>query len=194
MGFGSGDVLTAKAHGQAMLRNLRGLMFKLFYFLKNLAGNISRLVEYAPLVWSHRNWDHGYVLRFNKKLYEDLYRGCYVDGHHVFSWKDARRLRTVIALLDRLDKDSYDDFVDSVLDKKYGPDEFSFEEIPETKDAPGGPYSRMVSSRFDRLGPDKRKVYFTDRKALLQQADKMCQQDLNMLGRYIARYGKKWWD
>lgn len=55
-------------------------IFDLYYKVLSFYKNCKRLIEYAPLVWHHRNWDYGFILRFNKKLHEDLYKGMFIEG------------------------------------------------------------------------------------------------------------------
>jgi len=168
--------------------------FKVYYSIDTFIANIARVLKYAPLIWRHRNWDHGFVLKMNIQLYEDLYKGCYVDGNHIFKKSEARKLRTVINLLKRLSEDNYDEWQYDYLNKKYGESEFYFTKIAGTEDKPGGPYSTMQSTRDDRMTPAQREAYIKERKAMFQLEEYQRKQDLKLLGQYIAKYSQKWWD
>lgn len=163
--------------------------FDVYYKLNSFYNNICRVVEYAPIVWKHRNWDYGFILEFNKKLHEDLYKGVYEKGHHVFTKKDSRRLKTVIALYKRIHDDDYVTWSHDYLEKKYGRNEMVFEPIDDKKG-----YSRLRFSLDEKLTPEQKKCYDRDRKALYKLEEIQRKQDLKLLGEYIAKYSRKWWD
>ncbi len=167
--------------------------FNSYYAICTFFNNCARLIEYAPLVWQHRNWDHGFVLLFNKKLYEDLYKGCYVKGNHIFTRKEARKLKAVISLFDRIQKEEYDAWQHSYMDRKYGKSEIKFVKIPNTEDKPGGPHSTMICTREEAMNKEQRKDYIKDRKRMWKHEDYQKKQDLDLLGKYIAKYSRKWW-
>jgi hypothetical protein len=169
-------------------------LFKTYYAVDTFFANVKRLIEFAPLVWRHRNWDYGFVLKFNIKLHELLYKGIFKDGHHVYTKNDTRKLQTVINLYKRLYEDQYDNWHYDYLDKKYGKSEIYFTKIAGTEDKPGGPYSTMSSTREDRMTQAQKDAYIADRKAIFQFEEYQRKQDLDLLGKYISRYSRKWWD
>jgi hypothetical protein len=145
-------------------------------------------------VWEHRTWDYGFVTKFQIKLYEDLYKGIYEDGHHVFTKGQARKLKTVIELLKRLDADDYSKGSYKYLDQKYGEDDIYFKKIPGTEKRPGGPYSTMGSRREDRLTETQKEQYLKERKRLWKLEEYQETQDLKLLHKIIEKQYKKWWD
>jgi hypothetical protein len=169
-------------------------VFDAYYSFDTFIANCKRLVEYAPLVWKHRNWDYGFIIRFQIKLYENLHKGVYKEGHHVFSKSEERKLLTVIELLKRLEKDDYVSWSSDYLTKKYGEDDFYFKRIPGTEKRPGGPYSTMGSTREDRLDIKRKEAYNKDRKRLWKLEELQEKQDMELLQKYIVKYSKKWWD
>lgn len=167
-------------------------VFDVYYSIRSFISNIRRLIEYAPIVWQHRNWDYGFILRFNAKLHEDLYKGCYVEGHHVYTKSEARRLKAVIALYKRLEDDSYGDWHHDYLEKKYGESDIYFPQV--TDGTTGRTYTTMRNRREDILTPEQQKQYDKDRKRLWALEEYQRKADLELLGKYIAKYSKKWWD
>lgn len=151
-------------------------------------SNIKRLMEYAPLVWKHRNWDHGFILRFNKKLYEDLYIGAITNGRHVVNKSMKRKLRTVINLLDRLEKDEYGDKLFDQLEKKYGKSKIDWIKVDDK------PLYKMVNKRDEALTEEAKKQYKKDIKAIMKHEQYLRKQDLELLGKYITHYSDTWWD
>jgi len=165
-------------------------VFDVYYSICSFVNNCQRLIEYAPLVWRHRNWDYGFVLRFNLKLHEDLYKGCYKEGHHIYTKSEERKLKTVIALYKRLHDDQYDENQQEYLDKKYGKFDFYFPEVTQN----GRTYTTLRSTREDVLTPEQQAAYNKDRKALYKHEEYQRKQDFELLGKYIAKYSRKWWD
>jgi hypothetical protein len=169
-------------------------LFKIYYSIDTFIDNVLRLIEFAPLVWRHRNWDYGFVLKFNVKLHELLYKGIFKDGHHIFTKNDTRKLQTVINLYKRIYEDKYDDWQYDYLDKKYGKSEIYFTKIEGTENKPGGPYSTMGSTREDIMTPEQKAAYISERKKMWKLEEYQKKQDLELLGKYIAKYSNKWWD
>lgn len=165
--------------------------FKVYYSIRSFINNCKRVIEYAPIVWEHRTWDHGFVLRFQVKLYEDLYKGCYEKGHHVYTRNESRKLRTVIGLLKRLQSESYGDWHYDYLEKKYGESDIYFPKVTEPN---GRKYTTMRNRREDNLTPAQQKQYEKDRKRLLELEEYQQKKDFEMLGKYITKYSKRWWD
>lgn len=169
-------------------------VFEFYYSVINFFDSCKRLIEYAPLIWNHRNWDYGFVLKFDKKLYEDLYKGCFVNGNATHSNKEKRRLKVVIALLDRIHKDEYLESHRNYFDRIYGPNNYYFRTVPGTASRPGGPYSTIHSTREDKFTPEQKEQYYKALRRLHKHENYQIKQDLELLGKYISRYSRKWWD
>ena len=169
-------------------------IFQVYYSIRSFFSNVKRLIEYSPIVWNHRNFDYGYVLQFQIKLYENLYNGCYVKGHHVFKKKEALKLRTVINLMKRLHADEYDNQYFNYFDEKYGKTNIYFKKIEGSEDKPGGPWSTMHSTREDKMNDKQKALYISERKRFWKLEEILRKQDLELLGKYITKYSKLWWD
>lgn len=169
-------------------------LFQVYYSISAFISNIRRVIEFAPLAWNHRDWDYGFVLRFNVELHKRLYRGIFDKGHHVYTPKDTRRLKTVIALYERLEKDEYEDYIYDEAERLFGPNDIYFSKIEGTENKPGGPYSRMRSTREDRMSVEEQANYWKYKKAQYAHAEAMRKQDYELLGKMITRYSRKWWD
>lgn len=166
-------------------------LFKAYYSIDTFFANVRRLIEFAPLVWQHRNWDYGFVLRFNLKLHELLYKGVFTDGHHVYTKNDTRKLKTVINLYKRLNEDQYDEWQTDYLEKKYGRSEYYF---PTVTGADGRTYTTLKNRREDSMTEKQKEDYIKDRKEHYKMEEYQRKQDFALLGKYIAKYSAKWWD
>jgi hypothetical protein len=156
--------------------------------------NLKRLIDYAPIVWKHRNWDHGFVLRFQKKLYEDLYKGCFIEGHHRPNKTTMKRLKTIICLLGRLSEDNYGSMNATYLTRRFGEDEIYFNPIKGTENKPGGPYSRLISTREQRLSVKEKALLKKVRQELYELEESQRKADFRLLGEYLAKYNNQFWD
>lgn len=186
------------------MKNLKKKLRSLYYRLANLLDlrthsivfyeNIKRVIKYLPVIWKHRNWDYGYIFRFQQKLHEDLYDGIYTNGHHLSSRKDKRTLKTIINLYKRLYEDNYAKWQYDYYNEKYGPNKMTFEPIAGSEDKPHGPYSRLRFSRDERITPEQKKLYNRDIKRFAEMEVMLRKQDLKMLGELLGRHSKKFWD
>ena len=163
-------------------------MFDFYYFVRNFVANIARLIEYAPVVWRHRNWDYGMLFTFQKKLYQDLYKGCYVNGNHVYKKSQAKKLKTIIGLLERLEADDYCNWQYDYLEKKYGDNDFIFTPIE------GSTCSRLTFSRDERMTKEQKASYIKERAAIWALQEAQEKQDIQLLHKLIEKNYKKFWD
>ena len=162
--------------------------FDVYYSIRGFFQNVARLFEYAPVVWRHRNWDYNRIYAFQKKLYEDLYKGCYVKGSHVFRKSEARKLKTVIGLLGRLEAVEYCDWQYDYFNKKYGKNELKFEPIE------GSTSSKLSFSRDEALSPQRKALYLKERKDMWALEELQRKQDMALLHKLIEKNNRKWWD
>lgn len=169
-------------------------VFDVYYSIRGFLSNIRRVIEFIPFAWRHRDWDYGFVLEFNRMLHERLCKGIFEKGHHVYTPKDVRRLKTVIALYKRLHDDQYEDYIYDEAERLFGPNDIYFSKIEGTENRPGGPYSRMRSTREDRMSPEEQAKYWKYKKAQYAHAEAMRKKDFELLGKMITKYSRKWWD
>ena len=162
-------------------------VFNTYYSIRGFISNVKRLIEYVPLVWQHRIWDYGFVLKFNIKLHEDLYKGCYKEGNHVFTKYQARKLQTVIGLYKRLHDDEYGSLWESYLEKRYGTNDMIF--TPTEKGLSLCTFSRKVN-----LSKEEYAKYIKESKKIWALEAYQKKQDLTLLSKYITKYSSHWWD
>lgn len=174
------------------LSDILNPVLKSYYAAHSFITNCKRVIKYFPIVWKHRNWDYGFVLRFNIQLHEDLYKGCFVEGHHVYTKNDARKLKTVIELLKRLEAEDYSSGHDEYLDKKYGKSDIYFSKVIDEKTE--RKYTTIKDRREDNMTPEQLEVYNKERMAIYKHEEYQRNEDFKLLGEYIRKYSKKWWD
>lgn len=142
------------------------------YIIKNFFKKIKQLIDFAPIVWKHEDWDYTYILTFNIFLLERLRSSVFEKGLHLPAKHDERKLKTVIELLKRISDDEkyYEEL--SLLYNKYVQGGLSLENINQPKP--------------DRL--TRELSYF---RAKAKQKQELEQQ---LLFKLLKTQGRKWWD
>ena len=90
---------------------------------------IENLINWFPVVWKDRNWDHVYIyniLRHKLHLTEQQIR---IHGHHVDKDKDADNIKVCVNLLDRLINDEYHEAAFKRHEERWGEAKFRFEDV-----------------------------------------------------------------
>lgn len=162
--------------------------FDVYYSIRGFFQNVARVIDYLPVVWRHRNWDYNRIYTFQKKLYQDLYKGCYEQGSHVFRKSEAKKLKTVIGLLGRLEADEYCEWQYDYFNKKYGDNEFIFTPIE------GSTSSQLSFSRDERMTKAQKALYLKERKAVWALEELQRKQDMALLHKLVEKNHRKWWD
>lgn len=166
-------------------------VFDKYYSLVGFIKNVKRVIEFIPYVWKHRDWDYSFILQFNHMLHKRLYKAIYVEGHHLYTPKQARRLQAVIELYKRLYEDRYSESIEMLATERFGPENYYFKPVTEVN---GRTYISLGSTREDRLDKETIKKYIIFRKSQLKLARKLRKQDLLLLRDLITKYEDTWWD
>ena len=150
---------------------------------------IENLINWFPVIWQDRNWDHYFIyVILQKKLKLMEYQIRYL-GHHTRAEEDANNIKICVNLLDRLIKDEYHENAFKRHDEKWGEADFRFEDCEDNPN--------LCSLNIDRENvkteEDKEKERKEFRKASEHEA-KLREQDLDMLFSYMRKYIQTWWD
>lgn len=132
--------------------------------------NILRIIQYTPLLWSDRDWDHAFFLKMmsfklkRMSLYHEKY------GHAVRSYEISKKIKICAILAERLSNDKY-------CEKEY--DNY-FKEYPI-----GGDFLTFLHRQMvDKERKDVKRIHVKEQ--YLRQYDK----DLlfNMLNKYLEHF------
>ncbi len=161
-----------------------------------LVKRCKMVLEFLPVVWQHNDWDYGYILTFNHYLHKRLYKGVYVEGHHVIRKQDKRALIAVIELYKRLhDEEINEPHWDRFYAKwKRRTDSDSFFSFKTKTDANGRTYTTLHDPVEDWATPEELKQYAKERKDLYAFDTYRTKQHMDLLLQYIKKYSAKWWD
>lgn len=155
-----------------------------------LISNISRIITYIPLLWKDRDWDHGYfldMLAFKlSRIEKALESGVAVHHPHVM-----RDLRTMIALLDRIREDNYNEVVFKDHNAKWGELKFTFGEKQVTKD---GYFTTSCVSRPNIKSKEDEVTERSEAQRLYKKEIALKQRDLDLLFKLLRKRIESMWD
>ena len=83
-----------------MLTNLKRKIRRSIYSIK-------KLWKWIPIIWDDRDWDHWYIFEILKRKLEDVQEYTLKHSHHVNYEDDARKIRTAIKLIQRVQEEYY---------------------------------------------------------------------------------------
>lgn len=174
---------------------------KVMSFFNIQRERINRLYVYGKHIWRIGEWDYNWHLELQlislKRLYDIM-----VNGNGVFSKVRRRKMRTAIALLERLNDpwEHYHEPADKAFCKKWNftdkgrllthPDDIA---NPPAK----GRGTRFYTSRHafrDSLPADKQIQFDKEYKVVLFIEDVMFKQDMDLFCKIWSRNIKSWWD
>lgn len=149
--------------------------------MKNIIQGFKNLKAFLPAVWRFRGWDYGYTEQLYLIALKMTYKALKADPYVQMSQKDARRLATVIAILER---EEYPDFREQVDDKWDIPDEYRHYTIKD---------HRMIDARSYYLNEEQMKAYRKDATRELKASYAREKALRSIAYGIIDKYGKKWW-
>lgn len=134
-----------------------------------------------------QDWDWTSICSVLKYKLERT-RKCLEQGHHLRADRDARQIRICELLLDRIEKDRYLENAFINHDKKWGELRHSWEKTEHPN------LSKMIFSRLNTRTPAEEAQEMKESLRLYKHEHDMDKQDLELLGKYLAKYLKNWWD
>ncbi len=150
-----------------------------------LLKRIKRVVEYIPIIWKTHDWDHGYSLQIYAYSLKRLKKSI-ENGYGLNREKDARRLQTVICLIERIR--NYEELMNSrdrLLDKEFGSSRMVME---PSEDFVG--YDTIKEGNPNRNTPE----YRARLKQYTREVAKLHKKDYVLLAKYLSKYSDSFWD
>ena len=164
------------------------------YFFRRKYRQISRVIDFLPLIWKGFDFDYRYSIDLFK---HQLKRTAdHLESDRAMSMSagdDAKRIRTAIELLDKVYDEEYGmEYMDQ-LESKYGKSNIEFVEIDEL-DKKGDPYYKMVERyEKDYTAPELLEIE-KERKYLMNLSSKKQEKAEKLVWRFISHNIRDWWD
>lgn len=162
----------------------------LTYPFLQLISNIKRIIDYTPLLWKDRDWDHSYLmdmiqfklLRIEKTL---------IKGHCEHNLHLMRDLRSMINLLKRHSKNDYNDMVFKDHIKKWGKLKFNFGKKIQS----GQTYiSENCVTRTKIKSKQDEEIEGRESQKLYKKVKYLEQQDLDFFFKLFRKRVESLWD
>lgn len=157
------------------------------YWVHEVVIGLRNLIKYAGVVYRDRDYDYEYLYTLLKFKLSNIRN--YLDHHQTFVGVEDEigRLDQVIAALDRVIKDQYEDEAVDRLYEKYG--------HPKAMKRPadnGGSYIDFVHEHIKT--EQQEREYNRQFKAAIKKGAAARQKDLNFVCDTIKRYSMNWWE
>jgi len=151
--------------------------------MKQLIKNIIRIIQWIPILWEDRDWDYTHLYQI---LQYKISRMRPEMTNHENSELEQKHMRICENLLQRLMDDKYDDFYMDKLENKYG----DYITIPEKK----GDAKIFSLSRNKIKSDSDKKEYSKDCKKYFKLANKVKENDKDLLFKIMKKRIEGWWN
>jgi hypothetical protein len=150
--------------------------------------NLKKL-RWIPIIWKDQDWDHWYlykIIQVKLKHMEEYQRkyGISVNNNDY-----ADQMKVCINLLERLIKDDYMENAFKNHDVKWGESSLTFSPLPENDKLSSIGIKREKAITAEEIEQERKEA-----KRLYKHADKLQQQDLDILFSNMKKQILGWWD
>jgi len=158
------------------------------YFYRDVVHGIKNLVQWLPVIWKDRQWDHwfAYAIFYKKlSLMENFTRhyGC-----HTRAKQDANDIKLAALLFKRLMDDEYFEKAIKRHEEKWGEGEFNWIDTDDRELVELQIKHANVITEKDKI--QERKEFHT----AIDHEQYMRQQDLDMVFELMKKKIQSWWD
>lgn len=170
------------------IENIKDRIEKVDIFFRDIKVGIKNLIEWLPVIWKDRWWDHTFLyemLRFKLSIMERKIRK---HGIHLNAHDDADQIKLCVSLLDRLIDDDYHENAFKNHDKKWG------EGVINWAPVEGTDLLSMDCSRPNVNTPEEKKKEGKEWKVCMDHIEPMIKQDLETLFNTMRKHIRHWWD
>lgn len=159
-------------------------------FYNKYSSRVKRSFDYAVFGWTNHDFDYAYMYEIIHFKLKRIQKTLVNDKHHVHRKSTWKSLNDAIDILDRLNKDYYEEEYYKIYDKKWGKPVLKSQIVTLANGA------KMRSSTFTRSkvkteedGKQSRKEAMT----LYKKAERDRTRDLNRLNEILQKYSRNWW-
>jgi hypothetical protein len=157
-------------------------------FFRSIKYGIENLINWFPVIWKDRDWDHWFLYMILKKKLSDMEEYHRKYGHTVNAEKTADEMKTCVNLLDRLMKDEYHEMVFKKHDEKWGEPEFNWDECEREGCCELKIFRTNIKDEKDKEQETKEFRRLCEHEANLRK------QDIDYLFETMKKYIQSWWD
>lgn len=149
--------------------------------ITRICTKITRVASGIKMLWENEDWDHYYIFEILKWKLERVEKYIRLNDRHTTAQKDAKKMRTAIALIMRINDQNYTTPEYSVaLSEKY-----NFNKFIET----GDEMRTLQPVPVERIKQVERALEYG-----YKHRQYMEEQDYDMLFSILKKNIRKWWD
>lgn len=164
------------------------LLNNIHYFFRRKRDQFRNLRRWLPLVWNKYDFDYSYSIDMFKRALLDQAEFMESDRAHGVSAKDdAKRIRTVVRLMEKVYDDSYSLEYQDKLKELYGDDVLDFDFV----DCEFNNLHELKWSYKDR--PNAEEIDKMHRE-LLKESQAKQERAEQLLWKLVAHNIRGWWD
>jgi len=162
-------------------------------YIKRKYRQIKRIFEFFPLIWTGADFDYRYAV--DLFIYQLSRTADYIEkkNRHTTALSDAKRIRTVVELLEKVYEEDYAMEYADIIEEKYGPSDFRFVKSKET-DKKGNPYHEMVEEYEYNYTDSELLMIAEERHAELLISRAKQRRAHKLAWDLIEHNIQKWWD
>jgi hypothetical protein len=156
------------------------------YPFRNFFRKSKRIIDFFPIIWKGHDFDYRYAIDLFQYQLERIADHLESDkAWSVEAKNDAKRIRTAIKLMKKVYDDEYGVEYQEVLEKKYGPSDFSFKPVEDSPDL------KEMELFYGKTNSDDIKEEVNE--LLLKSMEKQKKAE-RILWKLIGRNIRGWWD
>lgn len=164
------------------------LLNNIHYFFRRKRDQFCNLRRWLPLVWNKYDFDYSYSIDMFKRALLDQAEFMESDRAYSTSAKnDAKRIRTVVRLMEKVYDDSYSLEYQDKLKELYGDDVLDFDFV----DCEFNNLHKLKWSYKDR--PNAEEIDKMHRE-LLKESQAKQERAEKLLWKLVAHNIRSWWD
>ena len=164
------------------------LLNNIHYFFRRKRDQFRNLRRWLPLVWNKYDFDYSYSIDMFKRALLDQAEFMKSDRAHRASAKDdAKRIRTVVRLMEKVYDDSYSMEYQDKLKELYGDDVLDFDFV----DCEFNNLHELKWSYKDRPNAEEIDKMHTE---LLKESVAKQERAEKLLWELVAHNIRSWWD
>lgn len=162
---------------------------KIGNFFRSIKYGIENLINWFPVIWKDRDWDHWYLYRILKLKLSNMEKYHRKYGIALKSDRTADEIKTCVILLDRLLKDDYGDMTFKKHNEKWGEIELSWKPCEDNDDL-----VECLITRTNVKDEEDEKLERKQFRRLSEHESKLIKQDIEYLFNTMKKRIQTWWD
>jgi hypothetical protein len=168
------------------------LITNIKYFFRRKYEQISRVIDFLPLIWNSYDFDYRYSLDIFKKQLKRQEKYLLSDrAHLMYAENTASRIRTAIELMDKVYDEEYFHEYQDKLKELYGEDVLEWKFI-ETEDLYKGEKMFQMGWKYEDWDNADEISEVKDR--LFRESKEKQERAHRILWSFIEHNIQRWWD